>query len=153
MVQVCQQRLVHVCVFAALLLLPFGLFAKELVVIVGQDSPIELTSHQVSDVFLGKITSLPDGTTARPVDQPESSAVREAFYLGVTNKSAAQARAHWAKLYFTGRGVPPHEAASSADVKRIVSSTPGAIGYIDRSSLDDSVRVILVVPSTGADAP
>jgi ABC-type phosphate transport system substrate-binding protein len=62
----------------------------------------------------------------------------------VTNKSAAQAKAHWAKLYFTGRGVPPHECADSGDVKRILNSTPGAIGYIERSSLDSSVKVIFV---------
>jgi len=85
------------------------------------------------------------GGVAIPVDQPESSPLRNEFYLKVTNKSAAQARAYWAKLYFTGRGVPPREGTSSEDVKKILNATPGAIGYIDQSALDDSVRVVFVV--------
>ncbi len=141
-----QQRVVSCCALAALLLFPLRLVGAEMVIIGGQHAPVTLTRDQVSDVFLGKITSFPDGSTAIPVDQPETSPLREAFYLKVTNKSAAQARAYWAKLYFTGRGVPPREGASSEDVKSIVNSTPGALGYIDSSSIDDSVRVILVIP-------
>ncbi len=140
-----QRPILRLCALVALLL-PLFARADELVVVGARAPAIRLTSSQVSDVFLGRMISLPNGIAAVPVDQPESSPLREAFYLRMTNKSAAQARAHWAKLYFTGRGVPPREGASSEDVKRIVASTPGAIGYIDRSALDDSVRVILVVP-------
>jgi ABC-type phosphate transport system substrate-binding protein len=129
-----------------LLGLSFNSMADELVVISAKKPPLTLTQGQLSDVFLGRITSFPDGSAAVPVDQPESSPLREEFYLKVTNKSAAQARAHWAKLYFTGRGVPPRHGESSEDVKRMVNTIPGAIGYIDSSSLDDSVRVVFVVP-------
>ncbi len=140
-----QQRLWHYCALAALLLFPFASRADEVVVIGAQNPPVYLTPSQIRDVFLGRTSSFPDGSIAVPVDQPESSPLREAFYLKVTNRSAAQARAHWAKLYFTGRGVPPREGASSDDVKKILHSTQGAIGYIDSSALDDSLRVILVV--------
>jgi ABC-type phosphate transport system substrate-binding protein len=34
---------------------------------------------------------------------------------------------------------------SAADVKKIVSQTPNAIGYIDKSEVDDSVKVVDVV--------
>jgi ABC-type phosphate transport system substrate-binding protein len=56
--------------------------------------------------------------------------------------SAAQAKAIWAKLYFTGRGIPPREGTDSKEVIKLISSTPGAIGYIEKSSLDSSVKVI-----------
>jgi hypothetical protein len=79
-----------------------------------------------------------------PVDQPESNPLREEFYLKVVNKSAAQAKAHWAKLYFTGRGVPPREGKDSDDIKKILNSTHGAIGYIDQSALDSSVKVLFL---------
>lgn len=140
-----QRRLLNCCTFAALLL-PFGLFASELVVVDAHNPPVNLTPSQIRDVFLGRTASFPDGSIAIPVDQPDSSPLREEFYLKVTNRSAAQARAHWAKLYFTGRGVPPREGTSSEDVKKILHSTQGAIGYIDGASLDDSLRVLLVVP-------
>lgn len=132
-------------VIAALLLFPFNLRA-EVVVVTGAHNPVALSKSQISDVFLGRVTSLPDGSSLVPVDQPESSPLRDRFYLKVANKSAAQAKAHWAKLYFTGRGVPPREGRDSSDIKKILNSTPGAIGYIDQSSLDRSVKVILVDP-------
>jgi ABC-type phosphate transport system substrate-binding protein len=138
-----QRKVLHFCALAALLMLPFSLFADVLVVTGARSASITLSKNQVSDVFLGKVTSLPDGSNATLVDQPESSPLRDEFYLKVANKSTSQAKAHWAKLYFTGRGVPPREASDSGDVKRILNSTPGAIGYIDRSSLDSSVKVII----------
>ncbi len=131
-----------------MLLFPFSLHA-EVAVVTGAGNPaITLSKDQVSDVFLGNVTSLPDGSSVVPVDQPESSPLRNEFYLKVANRSAAQAKAHWAKLYFTGRGVPPREGRDSSDIKKILNSTPGAIGYIDQSSLDRSVKVILVIHDT-----
>ena len=139
-----QRYVLHCCVSAALLLFPLSLLADVVVVTGAKSSSITLSKNQVSDVFLGKVVSLPDGRSATPIDQSETNPLRNEFYLKVTNKSAAQAKAHWAKLYFTGRGVPPRECTDSGDVKKMLNSTPGAIGYIERSSLDKSVKVIFV---------
>jgi ABC-type phosphate transport system substrate-binding protein len=46
---------------------------------------------------------------------------------------------------FTGRGQPPAELGDSAAVRRKVADNPEAIGYIERSALDASVRQVLVV--------
>lgn len=138
-----KQRAFH-CITLVVLLLPRCLFA-EVLVVTGAGSPsISMNKNQVCDVFLGKVKSLPGGINATPVDQPEFNSLREEFYSKVANKSVAQVKVSWAKLYFTGRGTPPREGADSDDVKKIVNSTPGAIGYIDRSSLDSSVKVVFV---------
>jgi hypothetical protein len=142
MLSINKRHALRCCALAALLLFPRSLLADVLVVTAANAPPIALSKNQISYVFLGKLTSLPDGSSTIPIDQAESNLLRDEFYLKVTNKSAAQAKAHWAKLYFTGRGVPPHEAVDSDDVKRILNSTPGAIGYIERTALDSSVRVI-----------
>lgn len=116
------------------------------IVVTGASSSLfALSRDQIRDLFLGNISSLPDGSTATLIDQPESNPLRDEFYMKVTNKSASQAKAHWAKLYFTGRGVPPQEARGSTDIKKILNSTPDAIGYIEPSALDSSVRVIFVM--------
>ena len=116
------------------------------VVVASADSPLgALDKNQVRDLFLGIMSSLPNGVSAILVDQPDASPLRNEFYLKVTNKSAAQARAQWAKLYFTGRGVPPHEGLNSEDIKRFLNANPGSIGYIDDTNVDASVKVIFVV--------
>lgn len=116
------------------------------VVVVGAKSPAaNLSKEQTSDLFLGKLTTLPGGGAPELMDLPESSPVREDFYSKVTGKSAAQAKAYWSKLSFTGKGTPPKEAASSADIKKAVGGNPNAVGYIEKSAVDASVKVVFSV--------
>lgn len=120
--------------------------AGDLLVVVGEKSPLTvLDKNQVRNIFLGRIASLPDGSAAVPIDQPESSPMRDEFYVKVTNYSAAEVKARWAQLAFTGRGDPPRVSKGSSDVKKILNSTPGAIGYIEKSELDSSVKAVFIV--------
>lgn len=113
----------------------------EVVVVVGAKSPAaNMTSEQVAQVFLGKSTAM------TPVDQAESEAIRAEFYKKVAGKDAAQAKALWSKLVFTGKASLPKELASSAEVKKAVAANPKAIGYIDKGALDASVKAVLSVP-------
>jgi ABC-type phosphate transport system substrate-binding protein len=127
----------HVIVCAVSLAATGWAYADDVVVIVGANSPVgSLSKDQSSDIFLGKNTSL------TPLDQPVSSPLRDEFYSKVTGKTAAQAKSHWSKLSFTGRGTPPKEGQSSADIKRQVAENPKLVGYIDKSDVDGSVKVV-----------
>jgi hypothetical protein len=103
----------------------------------------DLTRRQVMDLVLGKATRFPGGRTAVPVDQAEGSAVRDAFYLAFADKSPAQIKAHWSKVIFTGRGQPPRAVASGVLVKKLLAGNADAIGYVERSEVDDSLRIVL----------
>jgi ABC-type phosphate transport system substrate-binding protein len=117
--------------------------AQEVVAVVSSKSPVTaLDSAQVADIFLGKSTRFPDGSPATPIDLNEESALRERFYSQYTGKSPAQVKAHWAKIIFTGRGQPPRQAMSTAEAKKLIAENPNAIGYIDASQVDNSVRVL-----------
>lgn len=121
----------------AVSLLSAGLAQADVVVIAGANSPVSsLSKDQSSDIFLGKSTS------ATPLDQPESSPLREEFYSKVTGKSASQAKSHWSKLSFTGKGTPPKEGRNSDDIKKQVADNPKLIGYIEKSAVDSSVKVV-----------
>lgn len=132
--------------FAVLLLLAAhnaGARAEDVVAVVSARSAITaLSPTQVADIFLGRSTRFPDGTHAVPIDQNEDSPVRERFYAQFTGKSAAQVKAHWSKIIFTGRGQPPRQASSGAELKKMVADNPQAIGYIDPKLVDSSVRVL-----------
>jgi ABC-type phosphate transport system substrate-binding protein len=111
----------------------------DVVVVAGAGSLISsLSREQSSDIFLGKTTSV------TPLDQPESSPLREEFYSKVTGKTASQAKSHWSKLSFTGRGTPPKEGRNSDDIKRQVADNPKLVGYIEKSAVDSTVKVIFV---------
>jgi ABC-type phosphate transport system substrate-binding protein len=119
-----------------------GAFAQ-VAVVVNPKSPLaSMTADQVSGIFLGKSNTLPSGTTAMPIDLSDSVATREIFYTKVAGKSTAQVKAAWSRLVFSGKATPPKELASSAEVKKFVASNPDAIGYIEKSAVDSSVKVV-----------
>lgn len=120
--------------------------AADLVVIVAAKSPVAaLRADQVADIFLGQSGRLPDGSEVSAVDQAIGTPQRDEFYQQVANKSPALVKSYWTKMIFTGRAQPPREVAGSAAVRRLVATTPGMIGYVERAALDDSVKVVLVV--------
>jgi ABC-type phosphate transport system substrate-binding protein len=117
--------------------------AQDVVAVVSAKSAVTtLSPSQVADIFLGKTARFPDGTQAVPIDLQEDAPARERFYAQYTGKSPAQVKAHWSKLVFTGRGQPPRQVASSAEARRAVAENPSAIGYLDASQVDSSVRVL-----------
>lgn len=116
----------------------------DVVVIVSARSAVtSLTAEQTANIFLVKVSAYPNGTRAIPVDQTAGSATRSEFYHKVARKSASQLTAYWAKAIFSGDSFPPKQLNDNVAVKRAVADNPYAIGYIDNSALDSSVRVVL----------
>ena len=104
-----------------------------------------LTRDQASALFLGKSTQLPGTGIPLLIDQVESVDARQIFYSKVTEKTPAQVKAVWSRLVFSGKGSPPKEVANSAEVKKLVNTNPDAIGYIEKSAVDATVKVLLSV--------
>jgi ABC-type phosphate transport system substrate-binding protein len=133
------------CLLQGFPLIFTGVVHAQVVVVAGKHVG-EMSKEQVADIFLGKSTVIPGGGTAAPVDLPESNPLRDEFYSRVTGKTAAQVKSLWSKLAFTGKGTPPREVGSSSEVKKLVAGTPGAIGYIEKSAVDDSVKLVFGAP-------
>jgi len=121
---------------AAALCLALPAMADVVVVANPKAAEASMTKDQVAQFFLGKSSAM------SPIDQPESAPVRAEFYKKVTDKDGSQVKALWSKLVFTGKATMPREAADSAAVKKMVASDPKAIGYIEKSAVDASVKVI-----------
>lgn len=114
--------------------------AAEIVVIVNQKNPAtRMFSEQAAQFFIGK------SSLFTPVEHNDGSPIRNEFYTKVLGKDSAQVKAIWSKLVFTGKGTAPKEFASSAEIKKAVAADPTAIGYIEKSAVDDTVKVILTV--------
>lgn len=120
-----------------------GAAGADVVAVVSSTSPIKsLNANQISDIFLGKTSTFPSGGLAVPLDLTEGTPTRDEFYAKLTGKSAAQIKAHWSKIIFTGRGLPPKEILNGNEVKRRLAENPNAISYIDENLVDSSVRVL-----------
>jgi ABC-type phosphate transport system substrate-binding protein len=124
-------------VFATAAILPAR--AETVVIVSAKNPATRMFSEQAAQFFLGKSTMF------TPVDQADGSAIRNEFYKKVADKDAAQVKAIWSKLIFTGKAQAPKEFKTSAEVKKAVADDPKAIGYIDKSAVDDTVKVILTL--------
>ena len=127
---------------AALLMIGAPVRANDVVVIVNKLNPNAVDLEFVRRVYSGSLRGWPDGSPVLAFDQAEDAAVREQFCSTVMRKSMANLKAIWSQNIFTGKGLPPKVVSPDAEVKRRVASDRQAIGYILRSQLDDTVRVV-----------
>ncbi|UZE97977.1 type 2 periplasmic-binding domain-containing protein [Alkalimarinus alittae] len=114
----------------------------EVAVIVHPSVADTASEKDISRIFLGKSKSLPGGQKVTPVTLPEGNAARDEFNDKVLGKSDSQLKSYWSKLVFTGKGQPPSELASDADVVAAVAADPGSIGYVSSASVTDGVKVL-----------
>jgi ABC-type phosphate transport system substrate-binding protein len=110
--------------------------ADEIVVIVNP-AAAPISKEQVADLYLGR------GGTWTPIDQTVGSGIYVEFYKKATGRDIAQVKAIWSRILFTGRGLPPKQLPDSAAVKKAVAANPNAVGYIEKSAVDGSVKVAL----------
>ena len=123
----------------ALALLAMQTARADVVVIVSSKSTQStMTADEISQIFLGKSKAL------KPVETA-GAPIRSQFYSKVAGKDESQVKAIWSKLVFTGKATAPKELPSSADVVKAVASDPNSIGYVDKSAIDSSVKVVFAV--------
>jgi hypothetical protein len=108
-------------------------------VVIGNPAALTLSKEQVADVFLGKSPAL------TPVDQPEAAPARAEFYKAVTGRDLAQIKAVWSRLVFAGKGEPPKEFPDAAAVRKAVAADPKKVGYVSKSAVDGTVKVLYQV--------
>lgn len=128
--------------FAIASLLGLGTAHAELVMVANPTVKFSsLSQNDLSRLFLGQTGRFPDGSVAIALNA--SGDGKGSFYRQVLQKSPEQMEKYWARMIFTGRAQPPREV-SPREVKSVVATTPGAIGYIDSNQVDASVKVIQV---------
>lgn len=129
-------------IVAATLAVSFSSFA-EVSVVVHPSNASSIDKEAVSRIFLGRMKSFDGGGEAVPLAQSEGSPARTEFNDKVIGKSDSQLKAYWSKLVFTGKGTPPKEVVSDAEIIKLVSENPAMIAYVDSGSVNSSVKVVL----------
>ncbi len=128
----------QILIASAFILAGVAATAADLVVIANPAAG-PLTKDQVADLFLGKSQAF------TPIDQAESSATYAEFYKKATGRDPAQVKSTWSRLVFSGKGQAPKQLADSAAVKKAVAADPKAVGYIEKSAVDATVKAVLTL--------
>ncbi|MBI5415400.1 MAG: hypothetical protein HZA29_01145 [Candidatus Omnitrophica bacterium] len=118
----------------------------DVVVIVNKNNPVQTVKKSVLvRYFLKKTTSWDKGTRVVPIDLTVNDPVRQEFSEGILQKSPHEVEEYWIAESLTGGKSAPEIVSDFALVKKRVAADVGALGYVDKTQVDETVKVVEVV--------
>jgi ABC-type phosphate transport system substrate-binding protein len=116
--------------------------ADEGVAVIGHIAANNLDAETLKRIYTGRTIEL-DGQALRPVNLAAGHPVRRRFLAAVLQQQEDDYVAYWTVRRYIGKGAPPRELASTAEVIDYVRRTPGAIGYVEPAEVPPGVGVLL----------
>lgn len=107
-----------------------------------QTEPLLVIGHAgVPKVDAATVARLYTGRAIEAGDQPVTvyhlapgHALRARFLAVCLQSDEERNRAYWTVRRHVGKGTPPRELASLAQMLEVVTRTPGAVGYVDAAT-------------------
>ena len=121
-------------------------------IIINPHNPITRLSRQdLRRIFLGRMPLFPQTTREiHPIDLPDDNATFIEFYRRVVKLEGIRLKRYRVYYLFSGRGRLPEQAKTPKDVINRVATDPAAIGYVDKRDINATVKILLVLPGSGA---
>lgn len=104
----------------------------------------DLPLADAKKIFVGDKTTWPNGKRVTilmlAAGQPERAVVLQQIY----KMSDAEYGKYFMQAAFSGKvSAPPKDVGTPAQMKQAVAENPGAIGYVKKGDVDDTVKVVL----------
>jgi len=127
-----------------LLLFPTNTQA-EVVMVVHPSNPVNhLSSRKIQSIYLFKKITWKNGLRIVPIHLGAQDSLRELFSKKWLERSLGEIENFYLMRALSGQGQPPLIFLNTKEVKTYLQKNRGAIAYIDRKDLDDSVKEIIV---------
>ncbi len=104
----------------------------------------KITVSKAADIYLLKSKTWSDGKAVVPLTLKTDNEASNKFFDAI-GKSSMELKKAWMKLQLTGEGQAPEGLGSENEILNKVASTPGAIGFISASKVNDNVKVLLTI--------
>lgn len=101
-----------------------------------------LSQSMLCAIFGMRLKKWEDGLPIKVFVLPDENPLHITFSKKVLGVFPYQLRSAWDRLVFSGTGEEPIKVQSEQQMRAIVGSTSGAIGYLSREMIDDSVQVL-----------
>lgn len=102
-----------------------------------------LPQKALRNIFLGKTTQWGDHSKINMVVLKDAGR-HQAFLKAYVHRTPSQWRRHWKKMVFTGKGIKPRQFDDTGAYLAYIADTPGAVGYIDKSLANETVKILTV---------
>ncbi|NQZ10425.1 MAG: phosphate ABC transporter substrate-binding protein [Algicola sp.] len=103
-----------------------------------------IKAKTVRKIYLGKSNQTDAGAAITAVDQDDSD-LRVQFYLKVTRKNPDKLKLYWTKKVMSGKGSKLKRVGGDSKIVEWVAGHADAMGFVDASKVDDSVKVLLII--------
>lgn len=132
--------------FLALCVPPALMAGEDLAVIVNKTNPADgLTKAQLKRIVLGEQSAWQSGKKVTVVLRSPGQSERDGVLHSVCGMSEDDFNQHLLHASFNGEtAAAPKAISSGAAVRQLVSSIPGAIGFVLPSDVNDTVKVIAI---------
>ncbi|HRC70991.1 MAG TPA: hypothetical protein PK880_00500 [Candidatus Competibacter sp.] len=116
------------------------------VIIVNPDahSKASFSQTMLSAIFGMRLRKWEDGSPIKVFVLPDNDLLHIEFSKYILHVFPYQLRAAWDRLVFSGTGEEPIKVNSEQQMRMLVGSTPGAIGYLRGSMLDETVKAVVL---------
>lgn len=101
-----------------------------------------LPLNKVRSIFSMRLHKWPDGTPIRVYVLPDDNANHRQFVQSVLHMFPHQLRRNWDRYIYTGTGQAPIEVRNEQEMINKISTTPGAIGYIQQELVSNDIHTI-----------
>jgi ABC-type phosphate transport system substrate-binding protein len=106
-----------------------------------------LSREELRPIFQTRKTTWPDGSAVRPFNLMPTARARQVFDDVVLGLSPDLMPRFWIDRRVRGESQPPKTVPTDATMLKVVRSLAGAVGYVEASAPDPSVKVIARIVS------
>ena len=122
-------------------LLGAGARAGDDFVVIAHPGVPRVDAATLQRLYMGRAIEVA-GSPVAVVNAAPGTGARERFLGQVLNLDNERYVAYWTVRRHVGKGVPPREFRSSAEIVEYVQATPGALGYIPPGDLRPGLNVV-----------
>jgi hypothetical protein len=113
------------------------------IIVIGNNNVPKMDAATVSKVYTGKYISVA-GVSVSPIGLKPGNSTRNRFLQDFLHQDEEKYDAYWTVRRYIGKGTPPPEMATTAELISYVQATPGAIGYLDAADVKHGISVNVV---------
>lgn len=109
-----------------------------------QLASVNLTTYQLRQIYTMRQHYWPSGEAIVVYTLPNSHTLHQSFSKKRLKIFPYQLERIWRKLTYSGLGKVPVVVSSELELKKAVSSTPGAIGYVEKLEQGEAFHVVKI---------
>ncbi|WP_350282517.1 hypothetical protein [Nitrosomonas sp.] len=101
-----------------------------------------LSKNLLRSIFGMRLRAWQNGLPVRVFVLPDDAPLHSVFTKQKLNLFPYQLRSAWDRMVYSGTGQAPFVVHTEEEMRARIASTPGAIGYLSGSMINDSVQVV-----------